>query len=358
MRVAIIDDGIDLTRLEHPEVITKVISLVDENEKIRNYGVHGTRCARLLEAKASCYQLVDIKVTPNWQIPCSIHRIQKALEYCVSENIDIICLSAGSSYLSDAKALDDIMESVRKRDILLISALSNSGHLTLPGAYPNAICAISDWNGLLPAGKCAVAEHKVLGKLILANSQLPLNSQLKWMGNSFAVPIVAGWVLSCFMGENKLDIRSQFENCPRISSNFEKWDWGIPAENPVVAIITDNPHWDTVTLLDNFLDIYGLEAVAIDNGCREKDFRIWKHKEIHKSRGDLIVDLDSYMHCSLIFAIYDSKEWEQESFLFDIELHLKFEQVYIFVEQRLIKRFLVFEDFLTKICNAIMKILT
>lgn len=277
MKIAIIDEGIDIDKLLHPEYLKKVISLIDKRQfsYFEPEGTHGTKCAQLLETCAQDYELFDIRIASNWHTPVNIYRIRNALECCIVEKVNIICLSAGSVCLSEEKVLGETIKKLDKLGIILVASLSNCGYITLPGSYQSVVCAVMDWNGLLYPGKCALAEHKILGKLLIANIQILPNTLGTCQGNSYAVPVAAGWIVSQIRKNKFYQVAELYESLPLTSSGFEKNDWAIPAESPVVNVIVKEPTLETIVLLDTMAEDFRLEAIAVVEEYNGDDFRIF-----------------------------------------------------------------------------------
>lgn len=118
MRVAIVDEGIDRRALLYPERITKTLIL---HEGITAHdipeGEHGTACARLLEQCTDNYELFDVRITENWNAPVPVNDLKRALECCIREKINIICLSLGTIYLSEESVLTPVMQEIKEKNL-------------------------------------------------------------------------------------------------------------------------------------------------------------------------------------------------------------------------------------------------
>ncbi len=197
MRVAIVDEGIDRQALLYPERIRKTL-ILHEGTTLHDIpeGEHGTACARLLEQCTDNYELFDVRITESWNAPVPVNDLKRALECCIREKINIICLSLGTIYLSEESVLTPVMQEIKEKKIRVVASLSNEGKLTLPGAYPEVFCAAMDWQDCLKPGECRIAYHNILKRIYVVNIKIGANKRGDWRGNSYAVPVIAGELIN------------------------------------------------------------------------------------------------------------------------------------------------------------------
>lgn len=330
MRIAIIDDGVNLSKLRWPFAVRKQISLPESLELPRSGITHGTICAMLLEQCASRYELIDIQITENWKNPVSVQEMAKALLRCIEEKADIICLSIGTTCLSEHKYLGPVMEALEKKGIQVVASLSNAGYMTLPGAYEQVICTMMDWNNRLAPGQCAVARHPVLGQLAVANSRVFPDVRSTWEGNSYASPVVTGWLLKQWrIHGRRISGEALWQGCPEIAAYEEKAGWGAPADNPVIAVASPTVAKHIWQLLDELSETYQLEAAAIQEDYGGSDLRIFAGKRSRLSRQELIAGIDRYVNCFLIFSVSIEGEGQINAFPYDLVLEERGEQIVI-----------------------------
>ncbi len=306
MRIAIIDEGIQVSKLKYPERVVKQITWENQPFADEVRGRHATCCACILEECASSYELVDIRITDDWKEPVSIKRMTAALELCMTEHIDIICLSIGTTCLSNGRVLNPIIKKLSLLGIKIAASLSNQGYMTLPAACENVICTVQDWKGQLLPGECKIYQHPVLGEVTAANTRLNFLSEY-WEGNSFATPVVVGQLLR------------HPEKIFSVAGEFDKYNCAAANENPVVAYYSANAPGEVCTIMDILREAEELESVAIFEQAGTDDLRMIVHQDNMISRSSMIEAVDKCVDCSLIFSLYNLED-ETDDYAYDIEV--------------------------------------
>lgn len=142
----VIDDTNDLNVLEHLVGSNTVKNYLPDN--FNNKGKsdltisHGTLCvALLIETLKKCnlenlveiifYSIVDEKGNKSYS------NLLKALQYCVSQDFELVSLSMGVLGINGAKEIQVILENLKST--LVICAASNNGLLTYPAALTETI---------------------------------------------------------------------------------------------------------------------------------------------------------------------------------------------------------------------------
>ena len=269
MRVAIVDEGIDRRALLHPQRVQKVVFPdAKTGGSEMPTGGHGTDCARLLEQCADGYDILDVRIAKSWESPLSVRDLRKALECCIEEEADLICLSLGTVRLSDAEILDPVMEQIQEKEITVVASLSNDGKMTLPGAYPNVICTAMDWNHLLKPGECRAVYHEILQKIYVANTEVGPNKKGIWKGNSYAVPVAAGNLIRRLRKKENGQADEWAPKSELSFADFARKGWGRPLESPMVAVVNWEAIFETEKLLHTFEEKFILDASSLV----EKDF--------------------------------------------------------------------------------------
>ena len=338
MRVAIVDEGIDRRALLHPQRVQKIIfpdAKTDGSEMPT--GGHGTDCTRLLEQCADGYDILDVRIAKSWESPLSVRDLRRALECCIKEEADLICLSLGTMRLSDAEILNPVMAQIQEKEITVVASLSNDGKLTLPGAYPNVICTAMDWNHLLKPGECRTVYHKILQKIYVANTEVGPNKKGVWKGNSYADE----WA-----PETELSF-----------SDFARKGWGKPLESPIVAVVNREAVFETEKLLHTFAEKFSLEAAALVEEDFGKGFQIFGKNHYSGSREELLNKMDCCLDISLLLSVYEEEEMEKEHFFYDAEVYCSREKIDFYAEGRLACTLRASSAVETDICRTLIRML-
>lgn len=139
---------------------------------------HGTMIAKVLDLYIEKYELINGQILTGpdqeGEKPAgSIEHLMEALKWCKNENVDIVCISAGSTILSDTKFLYDLVSELTKKAVI-IAAMDNNGHVTIPSSYPFVLGVRADHKQILTPGMVARIEKDTCGANMYANSALKL----------------------------------------------------------------------------------------------------------------------------------------------------------------------------------------
>lgn len=146
IKICVIDDTNDLNVLEHLVGSNTVKNYLPDN--FNNKGKsdltisHGTLCvALLIETLKKCnlenlveiifYSIVDEKGNKSYS------NLLKALQYCVSQDFELVSLSMGVLGINGAKEIQAILGNLKST--LVICAASNNGLLTYPAALTETV---------------------------------------------------------------------------------------------------------------------------------------------------------------------------------------------------------------------------
>lgn len=360
MKIAIIDDGVDKAMLAHPEYIKKRISL-QEKAIGHDTAWHGTFCARTLEQCAKDYEIVVVEMVERWDAPASANRLAAALDICLKEDVKLICCSAGTGYMSEYRNLQPVLKRIEKAEIPVISALGNDGKLTLPAAFESVICAMMDWNQVLPPGKCALVRHPFLGSIAAANLQVfPQQKTLK-KGNSFAVSVAAGTCISLMQKGVKICPRNLEKIFPEEpdAKKFEHENWGKEEENPVV-LIEGMQAAELADFMDDLIWRKDLETVLAGSGdwYPKDDFRFFREEKYGKTREVLITEIDRYINCTLILSAYREAKERTDKWKYDLEICSRKKEICIRQNNKLCRTILKIGDWIKKLSDETVQILS
>lgn len=358
MRVAVVDEGIDRRALLHPQRVQKVVFPdAKTGGSEMPAGGHGTDCARILEQCADEYEILDVRIAKSWESPLSVRDLRKALECCIQEEADLICLSLGTVRLSDAEILDPVMAQIQEKEITVVASLSNDGKMTLPGAYPNVICTAMDWNHLLKPGECRTVYHEILQKIYVANTEVGPNKKGVWKGNSYAVPVAAGNLLRWLRKKENGQADEWVPETELSFADFARKGWGKPLESPMVAVVNREAVFETEKLLHTFAEKFSLEAAALVETDFGKGFQIFGKNHYSGSREELLNKMDCCLDISLLLSVYEKEEMEKEHFFYDAEVYCSREKIDFYAEGRLACTLRASSAVETDICRTLIRML-
>lgn len=138
MLIALVDDGIDLSRC--PNIRLHEDLIVDPDGTIRPRRKsepictdHGTTCARIIHQYAPSAEFYALTIFPPQELRTTPGQLLAALGWCFENNIPIIHLSAGTTQLCDQECIRRLIAKMIQNEQTIIAARSNDfGRYTVP----------------------------------------------------------------------------------------------------------------------------------------------------------------------------------------------------------------------------------
>jgi hypothetical protein len=155
---------------------------------------HATLCMLALEGCAQDYCVINIQLTDNMlEAPVNITTLKKALGFCICLRPDIVCLSIGTTKLSDYETLQEELQHLRETETVLFAAVSNDNLITLPAHCEGIFPVICDRTNQIPPWREGHICPYGLKPHVVANSRIMLPHKTAPLSpsNSLAVPVVA-----------------------------------------------------------------------------------------------------------------------------------------------------------------------
>lgn len=299
-RIAVLDTMIDPGKLNnarkfyHYSVLENPVAYNEVND----YS-HGTACACVLDYLTENYDLYNIEILSDKPVhqgkpKGSVTDMKKGLLLCRELDVDIICMSAVTSFLSDSGEIYDIVQEISSKSIF-VAALDNRGYVTVPSSYPFVIGVQADRNDMLKPGEIASCKDSILHTDIYANCSFPWIVDMKCRpSNSLAVPVAAshmnGWI-------NKgLAVRSMAEKLKRYPHPVPSFSQDAAEERdiPVVMIYGDDEEFVSYVnrlFMDDMYKKYKVQASCISTFEVPYDIRVRKLSFIEE---DLAIMLKYY----------------------------------------------------------------
>ena len=202
VKVAVLDTGVDKN---HPDLypnIKKGMNFTSSNTS--DFGDrqgHGTHCAGII---AACDNLVGVVgVAPRAQLYIGkvlgdngqggIPAIVKGIDWAISEKVDVISMSLGTS-ADPGPALHDAIKRAHAAGIVIVAATGNENtHVGWPAVYDEviAVAAVDQTFGRADFSNFG-DETDVAAPGVDILSTYPTNAYAKLSGTSMATPMVAG----------------------------------------------------------------------------------------------------------------------------------------------------------------------
>lgn len=327
-RIAILDTGVEPARL-HCKSFQSYNIYGDEARCSAAYS-HGTACASVLDWFASGYELVSIQVMAQ---TCDeehgkpmgmIEHLRKGLLLCVTLGVDIVCMSAVSSVLSDSAYLYDAAKKLSEQSII-VAALDNRGFLTIPTGYPFVVGVQADREKALPPGELAYKEEDSFFANIYANCDIELLRRFRYSpSNSFAVPVAAARI-NDWINQEK-DVGESLQRLlPYPGSQDERYFWerSLRRDLPLVVISgMEDSHTYGICrkIMDELFRNCHIQAAALCSMEGEYDIRCRKLSSVNDVVKELLFMEYHYKTDMIFIAI---KEHERETVLQRVDVDVE-----------------------------------
>lgn|GEM_PF-1245090 len=202
MLIAIIDDGIDQSKLKHHNlkcnfiVDSKNDTLKPQESGVRPPTDHGTTCTQIIEEYAPDAYFISISVFGDAILKTTCKRLFMALLWCLDNKIPLVHMSVGTELLHDSLLIRPVIARMLMQGQIIVAARSNKGNYTIPACLGGVIEVIADEE---LTGFSYHACHSDNGILIKASSRHSLTDSLVGMtetfvANSYAAPTVTAAV--------------------------------------------------------------------------------------------------------------------------------------------------------------------
>jgi len=150
VNIAIIDSGVDYNHKELKDNfgLTKGYDFIRDNKDPFDYNGHGTHVAGIIAGKntgiAHKSKLLALRVLDESGVGSEFNLI-RALEYCLDSDVDLVNLSMGSQYASEA--LEEVCAQASKK-ITLVAAAGNDGGYSanFPAAFGESVISVASVN--------------------------------------------------------------------------------------------------------------------------------------------------------------------------------------------------------------------
>jgi hypothetical protein len=142
MNVAIIDDGIDERTLDSHN--GSIMNLISEGGKISpakqlKEPTHGGLCTDVFWETTGRFPNVSICLPRDHTGRCNVNDLALAMDWCVSNKIDLVNLSMGTTRFFDSFILRNTMERLQNSSTILVAGANNNGRLTYPAVFDSCI---------------------------------------------------------------------------------------------------------------------------------------------------------------------------------------------------------------------------
>lgn len=202
MKVAFIDTILTLNEVRL-SLTTKVINLIDDKKDEKEEDSHSAICLKLFEDSLNESNICEIYLYTvlNDYHKGNVEKVIEALDLCISDQVDIINMSIGTTDSSDGKIIEKKIQDVLARGIKVVAAVSNSGEYTYPASCAGTIGVMHNIRCLI---RGMISEKKnEAGELISVCAPNKVNGRHGDISiricNSFATPLVTAHIVNEFI---------------------------------------------------------------------------------------------------------------------------------------------------------------
>ncbi|BCK00797.1 S8 family serine peptidase [Anaerocolumna chitinilytica] len=158
IHIAIIDDGINedyynIGQLDYNIEITQDLIIQTRYGYDTYENSHGTTCAAIIRKYAKEVSLSSIKILTKGTQKGLKAQLIRALEWCVEQKIHLVNLSAGSVYYKDFKEIEETIQRVTSKGLIIVAACHNQNIFTAPASFKEVIGVKCDLRDIVKAGE-------------------------------------------------------------------------------------------------------------------------------------------------------------------------------------------------------------
>lgn len=252
LRVAIIDDGINIGVYKSIDAVTESYVVTDDLEIIStpmgNESSHGTVCAAIIKKYSKNIDLISIKILDKGK--GETEKLAIALKFCIDKGITLINFSLGTIHFWGFDKIIPIIKEAKKNDIIMVCACNNRNTYTVPACLDEVI-AVKQSDKLMDDEFCEYP-YDYMGIDLEASGKYPLKKvdgsiEISTQSNSYATAYMTGIVSAVMVNTKditKADIMKKLKKHNGFIENDIKKiyfpDEKKEVEIPVIAIIGHN----------------------------------------------------------------------------------------------------------------------
>lgn len=195
MRIGVIDDQLaenfvlGFKSVQKYEINKGKVESVTDNKKNCSM-THGTSCCAVLNSYLNHpdrHFLLYIDIMKDNQLDMGAFIV--ALEFCLNSRIDILCLSIGTTMLSNAGKIYPIIKKLSEDGVFIIAASSNANLVTYPAAFGEVLGTKALTDDCFTSQKMYYILENDLGVNVGIKTE-------KDSGNSFSSPLILAKLLN------------------------------------------------------------------------------------------------------------------------------------------------------------------
>lgn len=318
-KIGIIDDWVNPKYLSEKWKVRYIFTEgadKESREQSEELLTHATVIAKILEEQTKDYEIINFVLTRRMEEPVDIRRLQSALELCLKEEVDILCMSLGTIRMSERNYMYPQIRTLYKRGVILIAAADNEGCYMMPAAMEEVIGV-----------DVALGEPRRPGEYYFCGEnlwridfqadcrfQIQLDGKEICPCTSYAVPVIAARVNNLlnqgFWGQ--AEIRKQLERYAagriRIKRDMEEGKGEISL--PVVGSCElEEKEW--ISFIEMMQSKFGVDAAGLQAGKKIKDGRFLRTGgQTRENWKEMLWQIECYTAAELVLAVLPKeKEW-------------------------------------------------
>lgn len=238
-----------------------------KDEKISYNMTHSTSCCVTLQnflRNPSKHSLLHINIIKNCQL--DIENFIIAIRFLADKRIDILCLSIGTTRISNADRIYSAIKELNDKGVFIISASSNANLVTYPAAFEEVVGSVTlPKNVGVPLSLYNIPKNG-LGIDIGITTE-------RFLSNSYSSPMILAQLLNVM--EDEFNVKEGFTKiisrelkCPKKSQlNLIKSSLFLIGNDPLPIIIIEKEKGESYDVMKKIMmylaDFYNYESVCV-----------------------------------------------------------------------------------------------
>lgn len=309
MKIAIIDDEINEKYVKNV-LIEKIYVINNMNITNNIENTHSTKILAILNKMAKVdFQVVNIIVFDEGK-STTIKSLQTALQICLDLDINIICMSLGTTRISEYDFMRNEIMQLYQKGVLLVAALNNDYHITLPACVKQVLGVRYDHLENTQFNRMIYSENDALNIECVVQYDFEKLDNYIIPSNSFALPILVGQIINkCKREDLKDKSKVLLKVCDIKQTYSEDYVELIqPLEQEVPVCLLKLEEDKDISLMQEYIKYinykHGLEvgSICLESMNNSNDLLTFSLEKLENV--EVIKNIISAINADIIFLVY------------------------------------------------------
>lgn len=325
VQVAIIDTLMG----EEKDNINNIYHYIVKNDRIckkksrfksRKIINHGQICCEIFKSYAipGKYKLHCIEIFRKKQNTTTVDNLLVSLEWCIENNIDLVCMSVGSRVYCDCEKLFTVMSKIEELGNIVVAAINNSNTLTFPASFKYAVGVVCDKYQNLEPEKFIYLNADVRGINIISSCcfkevERKLGIKIEPF-NSYATPYIAARILNLMVEGKKSHaeiLKLLKENASFVLDSERLVEIKYAFKENFIIGICENTHitYENVKRIIRFLNYRNIYTIGAGQRMSENPYFVSYNNKGNNALFQTLNEIAYFLNPQIIIVMLNKEEF-------------------------------------------------